>query len=74
MEQKKLVEEILADVLAGKIQYGTSRTVGAAEGYLDFITADPGYTDYVPPEIQAKFNSFLADIKAGRVNYTIPPL
>ncbi|MDR2741939.1 MAG: BMP family ABC transporter substrate-binding protein [Treponema sp.] len=74
MEQKKLVEEILSDVLAGKIQYGTSRTVGAAEGYLDFITGDPGYTDYVLPEIQAKFNSFLADIKAGRVNYTLPSL
>jgi simple sugar transport system substrate-binding protein len=32
MEQKKLVEEILSDVLAGKIQYGTSRTVGVKEG------------------------------------------
>jgi simple sugar transport system substrate-binding protein len=74
MEQKKLAEEILADVLAGKIQYGASRTVGAADGYLDFITGDPGYAEYVPPEIQAKFNSFLADIKAGRINYTLPPL
>jgi simple sugar transport system substrate-binding protein len=74
MKQKQLVEEILADVLAGRIQYGTSRTVGAAEGYIDFIADDPGYTEYVPPEIQAKFNSFLAGVKAGQVNYTLPPL
>jgi simple sugar transport system substrate-binding protein len=74
MEQKKLVEEILAEVLAGTIQYGASRTVGAADGYLDFIAADPGYTQYVPQDIRTKFNAFLAGIKAGRLNYTLPPL
>jgi simple sugar transport system substrate-binding protein len=74
MEQQKLVEEILAEVLAGTIRYGTARTVGAAEGYLDFIANDPGYTNYVPPEIQQRFNAFVADIKAGKVAYTLPPL
>jgi simple sugar transport system substrate-binding protein len=74
MEQKKLVMEILADVLAGKIQYGSSRTVGAREGYLDFIANDPGYLNYVPQDIQQKFNAFMADIKAGRISYTLPPL
>jgi simple sugar transport system substrate-binding protein len=74
MQQKKLVEEILADVLAGKIQYGTSKIVGAKEGYLDFIADDPGYTQYVPEEIRRKFNAFMDDIRAGRVSYTLPPL
>jgi simple sugar transport system substrate-binding protein len=74
MEQKKLVEEILADVLAGKIQYGSSKTVGAVEGYLDFIANDPGYTNYIPGDIQTKFNAFIADIKAGKIAYNIPPL
>jgi simple sugar transport system substrate-binding protein len=74
MEQKKLVEEILADILAGNIRYGTTRTVGAADGYLSFIGDDPGYTEYVPQDIQTKFNAFLAEIKAGRINYTLPPL
>ncbi|MDR2247225.1 MAG: BMP family ABC transporter substrate-binding protein [Treponema sp.] len=74
MEQQKLVEEILSDVLAGTIQYGTSRIVGAADGYLDFIADDPGYSGYVPPEIRAKFDAFLSGIKAGRVDYTLPPL
>jgi simple sugar transport system substrate-binding protein len=74
MEQKKLVIEILGEALAGKIQYGSSRTVGAREGYLDFIAADPGYTNYVPQDIQQKFNAFMADIKAGKVSYTLPAL
>lgn len=74
MQQKKLVEEILADVLAGKIQYGTSKIVGAQAGYLDFIADDPGYTNFIPPEIQSKFNAFMDDIRAGRVSYTLPGL
>jgi simple sugar transport system substrate-binding protein len=74
MEQKKLVEEILTGVLEGKIQYGSAKTVGAADGYLDFIAGDPGYTRYVPQDIQEKFNAFIADIKAGRIAYTLPAL
>ncbi|GHT55653.1 BMP family ABC transporter substrate-binding protein [Spirochaetia bacterium] len=74
MEQKKLVEEILTAVLAGKIQYGTSKTVGAVEGYLSFIADDPGYTNYLPQDIRTKFNAFFADVKAGRIKYTLPPL
>jgi len=74
MEQKKLVKEILADVLAGKMQYGSSRTVGVKEGYLNFIFDDPGYRDSLPPEIQDQFTVFMDDLRAGRIDYTIPPL
>ncbi|MDR1893857.1 MAG: BMP family ABC transporter substrate-binding protein [Spirochaetales bacterium] len=74
MEQKKLVKEILAGVLSGQIAYGTARTVGLEEGYLDFIADDPGYFNYVPREIQQKFNAFLAEMRAGRISYTLPPL
>jgi simple sugar transport system substrate-binding protein len=74
MEQKKLTEEILADVLAGKIQYGSSRTIGVKEGYLDFIANDPGYSGSLPRDIQDKFIAFMNDIRAGRVPYTVPAL
>jgi len=74
MEQKKLVKEILADALAGKINYGGSKTVGVKEGYLDFISDDPGYRDHVPAEIQQKFDSFMDDFRAGRIEYTAPAL
>jgi simple sugar transport system substrate-binding protein len=74
MGQKKLVQEILADALAGKIQYGKSQIVGAKEGYLDFIADDPGYLDHLPTGIQEKFNAFMNDVRAGRIEYTVPPL
>jgi simple sugar transport system substrate-binding protein len=73
MHQKKLIMEILADALAGKIQYGVSKTVGAKEGYLDFIADDPGYKN-LPADIREKFDSFMNDIRAGRINYIIPLL
>jgi basic membrane lipoprotein Med (substrate-binding protein (PBP1-ABC) superfamily) len=74
MEQKKLVEEILADVLAGRIQYGQPRTVGVHEGYLNFIFDDPGFRDHLPPALQQRFAAFMDDLRAGRVAYTIPQL
>ncbi|MDR1047738.1 MAG: BMP family ABC transporter substrate-binding protein [Treponema sp.] len=74
MEQKKLVEEILLDALEGKIRYGTSRTVGVKEGYLGFIADDPLYTSHVPEDIRNKFDSFFADVKAGKIPYSLPPL
>ena len=74
MRQKKLTKEILADVLAGKAQYGTGRTVGVKEGYLDFIFDDPGYRDHLPAEIKQQFEGFMSDFRAGRVEYTVPPL
>jgi simple sugar transport system substrate-binding protein len=72
MEQKKLVEEILTDALEGKIRYGNSRIVGAQDGYLNFIADDPGYTNYLPAGIQEKFNGFMDDIRAGRIDYVMP--
>jgi len=74
MQQKKLTKEVLADVLVGKVQYGTGKTIGVKEGYLDFIFDDPGYRDSLPKEIREQFESFMKDFRAGRVKYTVPPL
>jgi simple sugar transport system substrate-binding protein len=74
MEQKKLTEEILEAALAGEIEYGASRTVGIREGYLDFAASDPNYAAALPQDIRDAFAVFLDDIRAGRIDYTIPPL
>jgi simple sugar transport system substrate-binding protein len=74
MEQEKLVQKILSDVLEGKAQYGVSQTVGLKEGYLGFAADDPGYVNSLPTDIRNKFNAFMDDIRAGRVAYTVPPL
>ena len=74
MGQKKLAEEILADAVAGKIRYGSSRTVGVKDGYLDFIDDDPDYLASLPLDIREKFGAFMNDVRAGRIAYTVPPL
>ena len=74
MEQKKLVKEVLSEVMAGKVAYGTASTVGAKEGYMGFFFDDPAYTANLPAEIRTKFEAFYADVKAGKVAYTLPAL
>jgi riboflavin transport system substrate-binding protein len=74
MEQKKLVTEILGDVLSGKIQYGISQTLGVKEGYINFLLDDPGYRDNIPSDIREKFEKFLNDFRSGFINYAIPSL
>ena len=74
MEQKKLVKEILSDAIAGNLQFGAARIVGAANGYINFIDDDPGYRGYLPENIQEKFDAFMSDIRSGSIEYTLPPL
>ena len=74
IQTKRLVEELLAATLAGTVEFGSSKTVGYADGFLDFIADDPGYLNYLPQDIQDRFNAFLADLKAGNISYTLPPL
>jgi len=59
MEQKKLVMEILGDVLEGKLQYGVSQTLGVKDGYLGFIFDDPGFLNNIPEDIQIKFRDYM---------------
>jgi len=74
MEVKKLVLEILAGVMSGEIEYGISETVGVKEGYINFIFDDPLYLESLPANIRLKFETFMDDLRSGRINYTIPPL
>ena len=74
MEQKKLVIEILEQALAGEIQYGISETAGLKEGYLGFIFDDPGYYNSLHEDIREKFELFMDNLNAGRINYTVPAL
>jgi len=60
MEQKKLIMEILENVLADKIQYGISETIGVKEGYINFIYDDPGYKN-LPADIRERFEKFMKD-------------
>jgi len=74
MEQKKLALEILEDALAGRVTYGIADTLGIKEGYLNFITDDPVYQNILPANIRQRFETFLDDLRSGRISYTVPQL
>jgi len=74
VKQRELTKEILASFLEGTIPFGTARTVGVREGYIDFIFDDPGFRDHVPADIQERFAAFIDDFRAGRIEFTVPPL
>ncbi len=74
MEQKKLVQEILSDALAGEIKYGEGTIVGLKEGYIDFFYDDSGYRDTLPPEIREEFELFMGQLREGKIAYTLPKL
>jgi simple sugar transport system substrate-binding protein len=74
LEQKKLVMEILSAALEGAIEYGISETLGVKEGYINFKFDDPLYGSGLPADIREEFELFFDDLKAGKINYTVPSL
>ncbi len=74
MEQKKLVQEILSDALAGEIKYGEGTIVGLKEGYIGFFYDDSGYRDTLPLEIREEFELFMEQLREGKIAYTLPKL
>ncbi|MDX9824681.1 MAG: BMP family ABC transporter substrate-binding protein [Sphaerochaeta sp.] len=74
MEQKKLVKEILSDVMAGNVTYGDASIVGVQEGYIGFFYDDPAYAQNLPSDIRKQFESFMGDVSAGKIAYTLPKL
>jgi simple sugar transport system substrate-binding protein len=74
MEQKKLVKEILEVALTGEIEYGEATIVGLKEGYLGFFFDDPSYLETLPQEIRDKFELLMAQLREGKIAYTLPKL
>jgi len=58
IEQKKLVKEILNDVIYDKVEYGYADVLGIREGYISFIFDHPSYQN-LPQDIREKFELFL---------------
>jgi simple sugar transport system substrate-binding protein len=74
MQQKKLAEEILDKAVNGTLEYGTAKTLGFKEGYLDFIATDAQYQKLVPAAVQAKMADFVNKLKAGTLDIPTPEL
>lgn len=74
MEQKKLTKEILTNYLNGQIEFGSAKAVGVQNGYLGFLSDHEAYKTYVPEDIRSEFDAFFEDLKAGKIEYTVPTL
>ena len=72
MEQKRMAREMTEQYLAGKTAFGTAKTVGVADGYVDFVLDDPLFVKAVPASIREKMEKVVLSIKNGEL--TLPVL
>ncbi len=65
MAQKRMAREATAQFLAGATVFGSAKTVGIQDGYIEFITDDPLYTSSVDEQIQESMQKVIDQITAG---------
>lgn len=66
-KQEKLAEEVTLEWLAGKTEWGTAKSVGMQEGYIEFINNNPLYRKNVPQEIRDKMDELVQKITSGEI-------
>ncbi len=68
LDQKKMSAEITASYLAGKTEWGTAKTVGVAEGYVNFVQDAPGSKNpAVTDDMRAKMTETVESIRTGKL-------
>jgi len=70
MEQKKNAYEQTLQFLEGKTEFGTAKTLGIKDGYIDFVLDDPLFTETVDESIRSRLEQVFADIKNGTLVLT----
>ena len=66
LDQAKMAENVTADYLAGKTEWGTAKTVGVADGFVRFVQDAPDHkNDAVADEMRAKMRDVVASIENG---------
>jgi simple sugar transport system substrate-binding protein len=68
IKQDVIAREITRDFLAGKVNFGTVKTVGTLQdGYMEFITDNAQYQQAVPGSIQNLMMQMITQLKAGTI-------
>ncbi|MBR4790196.1 MAG: BMP family ABC transporter substrate-binding protein [Treponema sp.] len=67
MLQQELSFIMTTDFLNGKTDWGTAKTFGIKEGFVDFVQDDPLYISTVPAGIRTKMAELVDSIKAGDI-------
>ena len=66
LNQAKMAENVTLDYLAGKIEWGTAKTVGVADGFVSFVQDAPNRKNgAVTDEMRAKMRDVVASIENG---------
>lgn len=65
LRQDKMSQEITTEFLNGKTVWGTAKTVGIKEGYVEFIQTDPLYISTVPEPVRKKIAMVIESIRQG---------
>lgn len=67
IHQEKMAYELTKLYLNGELFFGESKTVGAQDGYIDFISDDPICKEHLPQEILEKIEEKANAIKTGNL-------
>jgi riboflavin transport system substrate-binding protein len=67
MKQSKMAEQITTDYIAGKIEWGTAKTVGVKDGFIEFVQNDPAYIAAVPQNVRDKMAFVVKQIQCGNL-------
>ena len=65
MEQKKTAYEQTLAYLENKLEFGTAKTLGIKDGYVDFVLDDPAFIEYVPENIRTALQEAYDSIRSG---------
>jgi len=68
IRQDKAAYELVKKALAGQLEFGKPQVVGAADGYIDYLTDAPAYTKAVSEPVRTKFAKVVADLKATKLS------
>ncbi len=63
--QNLMAKQMTLQFLEGKIQWGTAKTVGVKEGFIEFVQDDPIYLQNVPESVQKKMANIVNQLKTG---------
>ncbi len=67
LEQDKAAYEQTKRYLAGVLPFGAAETVGARDGYVDFIEDSPIYRSVVPAAMREKMAAAAAALRSGKL-------
>lgn len=68
LRQDVLARELTLSYLKDETEWGTARTVGLSDGYVEFVQDDPLYIETVPKSVRDKMASLIESIRTGELN------